>query len=239
MGTQVRQSGRVVPNHAYTPHADWVADVLLPLAKQKVREYRKPRAGYPPEYYRRLDVRGQNPRTLCPSCTTSALVAPDDFASEDESLEGDDVERGDDEESKEEAHEGEGEADRKDGGENGEDEENGDGEDDNENEDVSDGPPSSPEDLYVRLKPNPETRMRELDTLRRYQLLRPKFRIVSLGYDVPLMREILKPPPPPIPPVLSDDGSDKESESDSESDPDSSEESSDGESEETSSEWEP
>ncbi|RYP33487.1 hypothetical protein DL767_004765 [Monosporascus sp. MG133] len=240
MGTQVRPSGRVVPNHACTPDADWVADVLLPLAKQKVREYRKPRAGYPPEYYRRLDVSWTKPANLMPFVYDFDPAAPEDFASEGESSEGDDEERGDDEESEEEeVHEEEGEVDREDGGESNEDEENGDREGEKEDEDMSDGPPSSPEDPHVCPKPNPETRMRELDTLRRYQHLCPKFRIVSLEYDVPLMREILKPPPPPIPPPLDDDGSDEESESDSESNPDSSEESSDEESEETSSEWEP
>ncbi|RYO81246.1 hypothetical protein DL764_009792 [Monosporascus ibericus] len=191
-----------------------VANVLLPLAKQKVREYRKPRAGYPPEYYRRLDVSWTKLANLMPFMYDFDTAPPEDFASEEESSEGDDEERGDDEESEEEeAHEEEGEAERDGGGESGENEESGDREDENEDEDMSDGPPTSPED--------------------------PRFRTVSLEYDVPLMREILKRPPPPIPPLLDDDGPDEESESDSESNPDSSAESSDEESEETSSEWEP
>ncbi|RYP13738.1 hypothetical protein DL765_006754 [Monosporascus sp. GIB2] len=228
MGTQVEPSGRVVPNHAYTPDARWVADVLLPLARQKVREHRKPRAGYHPDYYRRLDVSWTKPANLMPFVYDFDFAPPGDFSSEDERSGGDDEEPGE-----------EGEADRGDGGGSGEDQGNGDKEDEREDEEMSDGPLSSPEDPHVCPKPNPQTRMRELDTLRRYHHLRPKFRIVSLEYLVPLMKEISKPPPPPIPPLLDDGGPDGESDSDSASNPDNSEESSDEESEENSSEWKP
>ncbi|RYP61469.1 hypothetical protein DL769_007695 [Monosporascus sp. CRB-8-3] len=240
MGTQVTLSGRVVPNYDYMPDADWVADVLLPLAKQKVREYRKPRAGYEPEYYRRLDVSWTKPAKLMPFVYDFDNAPPGDFASGDESSKGDDEERGDGEESEvEEAPEEGEEGDGEDGEESVEDEENGDGEDESEDEDMSDVPLSSSEDPHVCPKPNPQTRMLELDTLRRYHHLRPRFRIVSLEYLVPLMKTISKPPALPIPPPLDDDGSDDGSDNNSESNPDSSDESSDEDSEETSSEWGP
>ncbi|RYO75971.1 hypothetical protein DL766_008256 [Monosporascus sp. MC13-8B] len=117
MGTQVGPSGRVVPNHEYTPDARWVADVLLPLARQKVREYRNPRAGYPPDYYRRLDVSWTKPANLMPFVYDFDSAPLEDISSEDERSEGDDEGRIDDEGPEEEEEpEDEREGDREDGG---------------------------------------------------------------------------------------------------------------------------
>ncbi|RYP61390.1 hypothetical protein DL771_010147 [Monosporascus sp. 5C6A] len=97
----------------------------------------------------RRDVMDTQPANLMAFVYDFNSAVPEDFASEDESSGGDDEERGSDEESEEDETHEEGEADRKDGGESGVNKQNGDGEDKNEDEDMSDGHPSSPEDLHV------------------------------------------------------------------------------------------
>lgn len=65
MQNHIGQDGSEVPNYEYIPTARWVSDVLLSVARRKVRRYRgiskRPRT-----YFREIDVSWTRPERIMP-----------------------------------------------------------------------------------------------------------------------------------------------------------------------------
>lgn len=64
--TQLDGNGDQQFNYAFQPDATWIANTLLPLARQKVEEHRNPAGGFLPQHYITYDVSWTKPERLMP-----------------------------------------------------------------------------------------------------------------------------------------------------------------------------
>lgn len=66
LAPQFNADGLLQSSCFFQPDAEWVADTMLPLARQKVEEYRNPAGGLLPTHYKTYDVSWTKPERLMP-----------------------------------------------------------------------------------------------------------------------------------------------------------------------------